>query len=757
MTTIWLAGTTTTANPIPTNGSVAEALDPAPVTIVPWPGFGITTGAFLVARVNLNFIFNTCTQLSTDLTVARQVAEILTQTALQGCPEYFMKRYGYELVKLETEFLETLNYQKNLLLCSGRGAELWGNFKTFQEASKVAWKLLSSRSKNLQHFPHATREEAKGNIPISKISKSNVTTTDDELTPLNQDSMFRPAFDLNEDNITLFSEGVTRTVVSNPLDQLSLFDLLEETRPTISRQPRSPLLIGLGIGFLGSYIFKNIFDSNDNQEISKINKNIEKNNKYIKLTNERIDMLTKNVSDAHKKIKTVLDKLVEANDRRDIYDTISWNLEQLIDSVINIKTTFRLSEVINTLLENGLLNPELIDLRSLEKIVSEGLKFFPHLQFPLEVHRYKLSHIVKIIKIHRVAHLKFLMLIPLANKARYEVFTMIPHPISISKSALALPEIKEVLFKNGEETYLLTNKDNVYTFAGENHLLLNVQPINSQFRETCEWSVFKRNINSMLKLCNFKKVGQLNDTFIVETDKHRLAYFQTKTRVQLECPEKNIRDNMVGLHKLPLTCDIRTTDTFWPAKTTIDINITDVEENSTAIDSTYLPILDINASSDVHLSLRSLIDAIPDEPDSYTIDFDYYGLTLEEIQSYTIYSQTFLTVVVALHSVIIGFLCLKWIYRKKLVHTLPSNLPDKFKDVRDSIRKRRARLRENRDSLRRHRDSIRRKGSSIKNKIITPFHSSQKEASTNTEIPLSSSNPPNYDHELYPALPRYTR
>ena len=82
-----------------------------------------------------------------------------------------------------------------------------------------------------------------------------------------------------------------------------LLNLLEAARPSQSRQSRSPILVGLGLGFLGNYLLGQYFGNNNDQEIETLNRNIKKQNKNIKVTNERIDILAKNVSDSVNVIK----------------------------------------------------------------------------------------------------------------------------------------------------------------------------------------------------------------------------------------------------------------------------------------------------------------------------------------------------------------------------------------------------------------------------------------------------------------------
>ena len=166
-------------------------------------------------------------------------------------------------------------------------------------------------------------------------------------------------------------------------------------------------------------------------------------------------------------------------------------------------------------------------------------------------------------------------------------------------------------------------------------------------------------------MCNYNKIGKINDTFVVETDQNRLVYFSELTKVSLGCPDKQLRDTLFGLHKLPLACDIETEYVFWPAKQTVTIAI-DLNETS-VLDSSSLPIISVNKTSKVHKSLRELLAKLPKEDDPFTIDFNYYGLSLEEIQSYSIYAQSCLTIIVVINSLIIGFLLIKKLYNQKRI------------------------------------------------------------------------------------------
>lgn len=713
------------------NSPNAEMTEITPVTIIPWPGSARIPGAFLLSRINLGFINNTCSRYSSDLDAAIQLAKTLANTRLTGSTTNQLNRYGYTFLKLETDLLQVLNYIYDLLLCSGRGGELWTKFYAFREQASVIWTMLKKAGVK-------ERANIKNSLPTPSSNQSNAQVGNASHSNTNH----------------------------------ALLNYLSQARPVSARQAqlRNPLLIGLGLGFLGSYLFSSIFDTSNKGDIDALNRNIQKQNKLIKITNERLDMLAKNVSNSFDTVKKVLDKLVEQNELADIHSAIQWNLDQLLASITDNRNAFTSSEVTITLLEKGILNPDLIDLASLENIVSEGRKSFPTLDFPIEISRFQLESIVQILKVQKISLHKFLMVIPITHKRTYDVFTLVAHPIRLDATSLVVPELRNVLLKSND-SYIITDKSNMYSLLTTNHLLLEIEPIYNEQKATCEWEAFKKNTTAMLKICNYRKGSQGPDIFMVETDQHRLIYFPEATRVTLECPDHRMKDTLKGLHKLPLACDLLTDEVLWPAKQTMTIEAFN-PNNSLLLDSSHLPLITVDKSSEMHSSLRQLINKVT-SGDSFTLDFDYHGLQLEQIATYSIFAQSALTIIVVINSLLIAFLLIKWIYHRKRANSVSQDVPlqNKFREFRDSLRSRKERLTFTKGS-KTFRDSLRARGSNIRNTIKDEAHqlkyriqNSPKairppnipytvEAGTNTNVniyPLPDSVP-----ELYPVLPRYT-
>ena len=725
-----------------------------PVSLIQWNGLAATSCAFLLTRLSLNFFNITCSQLSQNLDTARQVARVLADTNLHGLTDNIANQYSFLILKLESEFHKVLVYQKNLLLCSGRGSELWGKFHKFKTQISAVWSLLKSYGVS-KFFLEPSKRLLLNDSEIIHVRVINKT-----FTPTGTNEQFTPTGTNEQFTLTDINKQINAI---DTAEQPTLIDLLERARPSVNfRQARHPGII-FGLGLIGGFAITQFFGSNNQKDIDQLNRRLNKQNKLVKLTNERIDILAKNVTDSFKTIKTILDKLAEQREMLDIHYAISWNFEQLITSTTNVKNEFRTGELTTTLLERGIMNPELLNLNSLNKTVTEGIQLFPSLEFPVEINRYNVPHIVKLLKIQRISHHKFVVIIPLTHKAKYRVYSLIPHPVRLDETSLVVPELKGVLLVQ-DDNYIIAERPNMYSFLKNNHILLTVEPIYNKNKITCDFAGFLQNATAMLTLCNFKKSGQVADTFVVETEEQRLVYFPKLTRVSFNCPDNVIKDTLIGLHKLPLACDVQTDTVIWPAKQTIALESLETNDIFT-LDKTNLPIANVNKSSNVHKSLRELINKIKVN-DSYTIDFDYYGLKLDEVVTYSAILQSIVTPVVIINSLILGFLLTKWIiHNRATLLSRASSINNKFQNVRDSVRSRQRRVN---DSFRHKRQTIRRSVNKkldqspylrrFRNSFRTPSHS---DAGTNTDSNYAATNnldinlETNKATDVYPALPRY--
>jgi hypothetical protein len=356
------------------------------------------------------------------------------------------------------------------------------------------------------------------------------------------------------------------------------------------------------------------------------------------------------------------------------------------------------------------------------------------------------------------------MVIPLVNKITYRIYTLIPHPVSIKSKTLVIADINDVILVSNN-TYIITDSDNIHSITNNTHIVTQVEPIWSINKSTCEWESYKQNVSAMLYLCNYKKVGMINGTFMTETKYHRLLYLTERTQVEIDCPDGRIRDNMKGLHKLPLQCDITTDEVHWPAKQTLKIDIHELLTNvPTKFDSTQLPIVNLNDTINVHDSIKTLISELPSEDDPFTFDFDEHNLSLQQVQSYTIIAYGVLTTMVIINSIILGLMlivkCRKCLRNRRLhLNHMSSTFygaRKSFSGLRDSIRERRRGLKNrvtrripNSPSI-----ALRSLRSSLRDKI---HGSSSNENPQKVDIGINTEEfPTNFKlrKHIHPAIPR---
>ncbi len=707
--------------------SIEPPPSPVPNTLIPLHGQGLITGGFLISRVNLLFVNHTCITFSEDLQAVVQVAEILLNNQLVGTRASHIRQYGFMITKLEHLFRNTITYLTRLLLCTHR-AVLWERFKVFLRIRQQVFALLKK---------YQTREEAvpvpvdpiDGTISLERLNETNFPGTRDEV----------------DETLAEFIRLTNQRVAPNE----SLIHYLDEQETLPTPQARSPILIGLGLGLVGSFIANKIFGSDSEAQINQINQDMQKVNRNIRLTNNRIDLLAENVATSQQNIKKIIEQLVKNQDFDDLHHALIWNFDQIAANIHAIESKFKFAEIVTTLLEQGIIRPELIHLPSLKKIIEEGLKSFPDLEFPLEVDRYQLLDIIKLIQIKKVGHLHYLMIIPLTFKTTYDLIKIIPHPIKLSDTALGLPELKDILLINGNETYISTYESNLFEVSGNISVLLKTEQINQQGKPSCEWEAYNQRNDNMTQLCNYKRIGHINDTIVIETPTDRLVYFAKSTPVSVDCAGKNLRADLTGMHKFPLKCNIRTKDTYWPAKQTLTIELN--ETDSVPIYFTQLPILKLNVTSKTHSSLQKLINELPKKDDKYTIDFDYYGLTSQQVQTYQVYSNSIIIIIVIINSVLIAFLMLKgYITTKKQTREAMS------RGLKRALSSRK--LRKTRDSIRQSfrnkkvRDSLRQKRTQLLDKLP---HNDKNSSLPKYEDQVISKADETTNDDLYPVLPRY--
>lgn len=239
------------------------------------------------------------------------------------------------------------------------------------------------------------------------------------------------------------------------------------------------------------------------------------------------------------------------------------------------------------------------------------------------------------------------------------MYTLIPHPIQVQQDTLMIAEINDV-FLYDHNSYIITNSKNIHSLNDETHLVKNIEPIWDLNQSSCEWECFQGNTTAILFLCNFKKLGTQNGIYLKDTADNRLIYLTKATQVQLDCPAGKIRDVLTGLHIIPFECDITMQGVNWPARLFQKINVETLLTQSPKGDSfsiTHLPTYKINDTSPLHSTIKTLIEKLPSEK-PFTIKFEEYDLSLEEVQSYSIIAYGAISIMVIINSILIGVIYL---------------------------------------------------------------------------------------------------
>ena len=174
----------------------------------------------------------------------------------------------------------------------------------------------------------------------------------------------------------------------------SLITELESTRPSPQIKSQHFIvatLVGLGVAFgagaLTTSLVGSFAGNNNQQDIKTLNDNIKKINTKLTITNERITILSENVTKSIiSDIKLILDKMDRVQETGDLYSLMLWNLDQLIQVSSQTYQSFKLGKVIVTMLEAGIINPDLIDITSLKRIIQDarGSDDFQRIRVPFK-------------------------------------------------------------------------------------------------------------------------------------------------------------------------------------------------------------------------------------------------------------------------------------------------------------------------------------------------------------------------------------
>jgi len=702
-------------------------------TLVPWNGTCSIPGAYIMTRLNLKDFEIKCKVMVNEISTAFQVINILAKVKLMELDETYIQRIGYLLLTIESKFNNIIKYVDALHVCYDSTMDLiHTEFHKFQIELDTMWQLLK------RHKP------PNRSLLMTLLTDANITLPG---------------------NVTNSTSFIPRR---SPIS-VSLLNTLEQARP---KPPPKQFIVAAGLlaAFTGGALISQLIAGDDNSEaIDMINTNLRKQNNNIQLTNERIDILTANVTEAFDKVQTVLQQINTYSRTRDKTSALLFNLDQLIERSDIQLLEFK-SQLVNiALLKKGIINPDNIDITSVEKIMSEGLNKFPTLYFPLEIIKENLYDIVGMMKVSTLYENSFLITLPLFKRDIFVIFSLIAHPVKLSDESdeLVLPEMERLLLINNvDETYITTTEKNIVNIRDQHYTLQHIRPIQKQYPiNTCEMAGYVQNISLILASCQYKKLSSPNGFYFYETKQVRLAYFAKPTRVSLVCPDHKIKDNLVGMHRVPPNCELGTETITWPARQVHEVSIADLTTVSLKpLDPIKLPIIDINDTKGIHQSLKKIIDDIVPSGNQFTIDFEALDLDMEEVQSISVIAYGTLSVIVMINSVLLGLIGVnklrKIIKNKRNLKELTTFSPrDSFRRARDSIKARQARVKDRLNALTPPR-SPREWARKLKTRL-DKFDNKQ-DVGTSTidfDLPELSNNnldsPDENDVSLYPVIPRY--
>ena len=610
----------------------------SPIVSLHWGGKSHVTGSHLIAPIRLLFLENICNQLisniqiSTDFLGTLVSSEVLTK-AVNDLG--FIRRISFIIHKVENTYVEIINYLENSLLCSNN---------TLIQLSDVFDELKTTLD------------------PIWK----NLTTID----------AGKPA------NIVTLGYMGQRLKVDRPSPDQQIF--------------LSGVAIGT-VGLISGGLIGSLFSGSGDQseKINALNDNIQAVNTKVRVTNTRIDVLSKNLTTSINKIRLILESMTELNERTQSTFTIQWNLEQLKQAAINLLILFRISDNSITLLRSGYINADLLNLETFRRVIVEGTSHYKTMKFPIsEITREHIPEIISLIKIQHIEQNKFIMLIPLVLDVEYETYSLLPHPIKLSTGAIMIAEINDLILINDNEYISLHSRD-VKSINDETHVIDQTYPSWNHKHDSCEYAGFTGNVDKVLKLCNFKKLGNPTGIYLADVPNHnlRLLYVPNSTQIYLQCPGTRIKESVVGLNLIPYECDLTSKEVSWPAKLSQDIDIDKLliksEKGGTIDIDSLLPFI-LNESQPLHESIKTQIENLPSEDDKFTFDFDSFDVSLEEITSYSIVTSGGIIIIIVIHSILLAFIYLpklrNWIRNRRERKSLDDSMELGELGTRERIR-----------------------------------------------------------------------
>ena len=341
-------------------------------------GKGLITGASLITPVNLQFINTLCNQTVSHLELThRTLTKLMSNKLLEDISFNndvgFLRRFSFLFTQIENTYTEIVKFLEQNLIC----------FESYDKLIEDEYKLFKTSMNQIW----------------TKLSEINANT--DTFEVYHSFSEKRP--------IGLIHEKFVGTAIVG----------------------------GIAVGSILGVAIANIFKSDNVKDIEMLNNRIHNSNKNILITNQRIDVLSKNLTTSIKNIKLILENINKVGETAESRFSVTWNAEQLKDAATNMLILFKICDNSLTLLRNGDISSDLLDLETFIKVVKEGEKFYTDMKFPISnLTKEVIPDIIKLLKVKHVGHNKYMLVIPLVRKEIYNIYSLIPHPLRIKKNKI---------------------------------------------------------------------------------------------------------------------------------------------------------------------------------------------------------------------------------------------------------------------------------------------------------------------------------
>ena len=246
----------------------------------------MVSGAYLLTRINLNFVENLCHQINVNLELTiKSFRNLIDSEIIKKFKDDrgFTRRIGFYTLGIENTYNQILSIIENNQMCTEQIlVEVEDKYSSLQIHLNEVWKII-------------------------KTSETNSNT------------------------------AITQAFIENRPE-------LTVPKPTVS------IFLGVGIALataaISGGIIATLFSGND-QDIDKINNELHRVDKKVLLTNKRIDIMAERVTKSLQDIKVILNNMQTLNEGTEERQMLTWNLSQL--QIASANTILLLKIIDNTL------------------------------------------------------------------------------------------------------------------------------------------------------------------------------------------------------------------------------------------------------------------------------------------------------------------------------------------------------------------------------------------------------------------------